>query len=99
VRSEGFGVADPLPGPTQYGAGALTGGSLPAIAFTSQSKQWGPVPPALVRDRLDITGQNVGSVTIDPSRARVTCGATLNVKTDGPLTVTLAGCGRTQSFG
>jgi len=99
VRSEGFGVGDPVPGPTQHGAGALTGGTLPAIAYTSQSKQWGPVPPAPARDRLDITAQNVKSVTIDPSRARVSCGATLNVKTDGPLTVTLAGCGRSQSFG
>jgi len=99
VRSEGFGQGDPTPLPTQDGAGALTGGTLPAIAFTSQSKQWGPVPPAPVRNRLDITAQNIRSVTIDPSRARVSCGATLNVQTDGPLTVTLAGCGRTQSFG
>ena len=49
VRSEGFGVGDPPALPTQHGAGALSGGTLPAIAYTSQSKQWGPVPPAPVR--------------------------------------------------
>jgi hypothetical protein len=99
VRSEGFGVGDPTALPTQHGAGALTGGTLPAIAYTSQSRQWGPTPPALVRNRLDITAKDISSLTIDPSRAHVSCGATLNVTTDGPVSVTLAGCGRTQSFG
>jgi predicted esterase len=99
VRSEGFGVGDPTALPTQHGAGALTGGTLPAIAYTSQSRQWGPTPPALVRNRLDIDAQNISALTIDPGRAHVSCGATLNVKTDGPVSVTLAGCGRTQSFG
>src|SRR4051812_21717766 len=99
VRSEGFGVGDPVAGPTQHGAGALTGATIPAIAFTSQSRQWGPVPPALTRNRLDITAQNIASVTIDPGRARVSCGAALNVKTDGPVNLTLAGCGRTERFG
>jgi hypothetical protein len=99
VRSEGFGTGDPVAGPTQHGAGALTGGTLPAIAYTSQSRQWGPVPPALVRNRLDINAKNISALTIDPSRARVTCGAALNVTTDGPVSVTLAGCGRTQAFG
>ena len=99
VRSEGFGVGDPPPLPTQHGAGALTSGTLPAIAYTSQSKQWGPTPPALVRNRLDIDAKNISALTIDPARAHVTCGAALNVTTDGPVSVTLAGCGRTQSFG
>jgi hypothetical protein len=99
VRSEGFGVGDPTALPTQHGAGALTGGTLPAIAYTSQSRQWGPTPPALTRNRLDITAKNISALTIDPSRAHVSCGATLNVTTDGPVSVTLAGCGRTQSFG
>ncbi len=99
VRSEGFGVSDPVAGATQHGAGALTGGTLPAIAYTSQSKQWGPALPALRRDRLDINAQNISAVTIDPSRAHVSCGAALNVQTDGPLSVTLAGCGRTETFG
>ena len=98
ARSEGFGTGDPTPLPTQHGAGALTGGTLPAIAYTSQSRQWGPTPPALVRNRLDIVAKNISALTIDPSRAHITCGAALDVKTDGPVSVTLAGCGRTESF-
>jgi hypothetical protein len=101
VRSEGFGVGDPAPGATQHGAGALTGGTLPAIAFTSQSRAWGPAPKAPVEDRLDIAAQNVGAVTVDPARAHVDCAATLAISSDGPLTVRLAGCGtaRVRSAG
>jgi hypothetical protein len=98
VRSEGFGVGDPTPGATQAGAGTLTGGNLPALAFTSQSKTWGPAPPAPRRNRLDIVATNIALVTIDPRRAHVNCNADLNVTTDGPLTVALAGCRRTQTY-
>ncbi len=44
VRSHGFGLGDPTPSATQSGAGALTGGQIPAIPYTSQSKSWGPAP-------------------------------------------------------
>jgi hypothetical protein len=92
VRSEGFGVGDPTPGETQYGAGVLTGGQIPAIPYNSQSRTWGPVPKEPVKDALDITATNVSAVTIDAKRAKVNCSAKLNVTTDGPLTVTLADC-------
>jgi hypothetical protein len=73
VRSEGFGVADPTPSATQHGAGVLTGGQLPGIPFTSQSKTWGGAPAAPVADALDITARNVSNVTIDAARAKVDC--------------------------
>jgi hypothetical protein len=92
VRSEGFGTADPTPGATQHGAGALTGGQIPAIPFTSQSKAWGPASPEPARDTLDITASNVSSVTIDAARARVDCHAHLNISSDGPIKVKLADC-------
>jgi pimeloyl-ACP methyl ester carboxylesterase len=92
VRSEGFGVGDPTPAETQYGAGVLTGGQIPAIPYNSQSRTWGPVPKEPVKDALDITATNVSAVTIDAKRAKVDCSAKLNVTTDGPLTVTLADC-------
>jgi hypothetical protein len=92
VRSEGFGVGDPTPSETQHGAGALTGGQIPAIPFTSQSKTWGAAPAAPVADALDITARNVSSVTIDAARGKVDCAAQLRVTTDGPLKVTLADC-------
>ena len=99
VRSHGFGVGDPTPGATQHGGGALTGGTIPAIAYTEQSKDWGPVPKAATADQLDIDVKNLRSVTIDPPRARVDCDATLAVKSDGPVTITLAGCARRAAFG
>jgi hypothetical protein len=98
VRSDGFGVGDAPALPTQHGGGALTGGNLPAITYVSQSKEWGPAPPRPVANVLHIDAKNIGAVTIDPGRARVTCRAAFDVTTDGPLSVTLAGCGRTESF-
>jgi pimeloyl-ACP methyl ester carboxylesterase len=92
VRSEGFGSGDPAAEPTQHGAGALTGGQLPAIPYTSQSRSWGATPAAAVADKLHIAARNVAGVVIDAARARVDCAAQLDVSTDGPLRVTLADC-------
>jgi pimeloyl-ACP methyl ester carboxylesterase len=97
VRSHGFGVGDPVSGETQHGAGALTGGQIPAIPYTSQSKAWGAAPSEPASDALDITATNVSAVTIDAKRAKVNCKAHLNVVTDGPLTVTLADCSGVKS--
>jgi hypothetical protein len=97
VFSHALGIGDPAPGATQHGAGALTGGRLPAIAYTSQSRTWGPAPKIAAADVLDITATNASALTIDPRRAHVDCAARLNVKTDGPLAVTLTGCG-TRSY-
>jgi hypothetical protein len=97
VRSEGFGLADPVPGETEHGAGALTGGMIPAIPYTSQTKSWAPAQSAPAQDTLDINATNVSAVTIDAKRAKVNCKAHLNVVTDGPLTVTLADCSGVKS--
>jgi pimeloyl-ACP methyl ester carboxylesterase len=92
VRSEGFALGDAPVNATATGAGTLTGGKIPAIPFTSETKTWGKAPSAPKHDTLDMTATNVSAVTIDAKRAKVNCAATLNVKTDGPLTVTLADC-------
>ena len=95
VRSKGFGVGDPMPSGTQRGAGVLTGGAYAPLAHTSQYQTWGPTPTAPARDQLDIKAKNIAAVTIYPERARVGCDAQLNINSDGPLSVTLAGCDRT----
>ncbi len=92
VRSHGFGTGDAPQLETQHGAGVLTGGQIPAIPYTSQSKAWGVAPSEPASDALDVTATNVSAVTIDAKRAKVDCKAHLNVVTDGPLTVTLADC-------
>jgi hypothetical protein len=94
VRSEGFGVEDPLASETQHGAGALTGGQIPAIPYTSQAKTWAAPASAPAANALDIHASNVAQVTIDAARARVNCHAQLHVTSDGPLKVVLADCPR-----
>jgi hypothetical protein len=99
VRSHGFGVGDATPSGTTPDAGLLTGGNLGALAYAGELQAWGPAPRTPVANRLDITATNVRALAIDPTRARVSCDARLSVSTDGPLTVTLAGCQRTHAFG
>ena len=99
ARSHASGKADPAILPRQAGAGVLTGGTLPALAYASRSRAWGAAAPALAADRLTLRATNVASVTVHPGRAGLTCAAVLDVQTDGPLTVTLDGCGRSENFG
>ncbi|MDT4939229.1 MAG: hypothetical protein QOG80_2900 [Pseudonocardiales bacterium] len=97
--SGAFGVTDAKVQPVQTGAGVLTGGEIPAMAYVSRSQQWGPFGHASAADTLRLTLTNLRSVTVDVARAGLTCGAQLIVKTDGPVTVTLAGCAKTARFG
>jgi len=92
VRSQGFGVGDPAVLPVRAGAGALTGGTLPAIPYGSATQTWGPTPSTPARDALNITVANLSTLTIDAARARVDCRAQLNVNSDGPVTVNLVSC-------
>ncbi|MGH3361782.1 MAG: hypothetical protein ACRDOM_04915 [Nocardioides sp.] len=84
--------------PVEQGAGVLTGGQNQAMPYTTETRPWGAAPVREPRNALRINAQNVRRVVIDPARAGVTCGARLLVRTDGPLTVVLAGCRRTESF-
>jgi hypothetical protein len=98
VRSEAFGTGDPTPSGTMVDAGVLTGGLFPSIGYERQRKEWGPAPATPAADTLDVTATNVRAVTVDLARARVDCNVKLNVKTDGPLQVSLPGCGAPRSF-
>jgi hypothetical protein len=99
VRSLGFGVGDPPASATAAVAGTLPPGNLGVLGYGGQARGWEAASPEPKANRLEITATNVNSVTIDPRRAHVGCTAQLAVATDGPLTVTLAGCGRAQTFG
>jgi hypothetical protein len=93
--SHAFGTGDPVASDTQRGSGTLTGGNLGTLAFSRQYRTWGPVPTIPAADRIDLEATNVSAVTINPRRARADCNVDLHVTSDGPLTVTLAGCNRT----
>jgi len=93
VLSHGFGLGDPPTSGTQPVSGTLTGGEVsPAIAYTGFKNTYGTPPAQPVADELTINATNIATVTIAPSRAKVDCNAQLNVTTDGPLAITLAGC-------
>ena len=92
VLSHGFGVGDPTPSPTERGVGVLKGGRIPAIAYESQWRTWGPAPRVPGADELDVKATNASALTIDPERARVNCSARVTVTTDGPVSITLSGC-------
>jgi predicted esterase len=91
VRSDGFGLADPVASPTNVSSGFLTGGIFP-LPFTSRSKTWGEPAAAPRADRLVVEASNVASVTVDPGRARVSCDAEVVVVGPEPVQVGLNGC-------
>ena len=99
ARSDAFGHGDPADNPTQTKAGALQGGNLGAMPYVERSKSWGAAPQTTARNVLHLNVQNLAQVTVQTARARLSCHSTVAVTTDGPLTVTLAGCGRTLHFG
>jgi hypothetical protein len=98
VRSLAARRGSPEPLPVETGAGVLTGGQNQAMPYSTETRSWGRAPDQRPRDVLRIRAENVRRAVVAPDRAGVTCGARLVVRTDGPLTVELAGCGRTVSF-
>jgi hypothetical protein len=88
--SKGFGLTDPQVNPEQ-----ATSGTSGSFVFTGDLRTWQPARHVAATDELDVTLTNIGTVTIDPGRAHLGCGADVHVTSDGPVTVRLAGCDRT----
>jgi hypothetical protein len=80
--------------PEALSAGTLNGGSHGPLPYTRRTLAWGPAPVEPKADRIDVAATNLATATIDPRRAGVNCQARIEVTTDGPLEVTLAGCNR-----
>lgn len=99
ATSGGFGTGEPTPSGPQPGAGVASGGALvPALPYVEVKQTWGPAPSQRRENALRITATNLKALTVDVHRAKVDCQVHLTVHTDGPLAVTLLGCGRTLSF-
>jgi hypothetical protein len=94
ARSEAFGRGEPAATPSTPASGALPAGNLGVLAYAGRAKSWSPAPRRPRTDRLVITATNVASVTVDMRRARLTCAAAVDVHSDGPIDVVLAGCAR-----
>ena len=97
--SHAFGTGDPRPSGLQTGSGTLTNTNvLPFVAFTRAFQSWGDVPSQPRADQIDIRSTNVSTASIAVGRAGVDCAVKLNVTSNVPLTVTLAGCDNARTF-
>jgi predicted esterase len=94
ARSYAFGIGDSPRLLPANDAAVLEGGTVGPFPYTRHMLEWGPAPLAPGEDRLDLTLVNLATITVDVARAKLTCDAEVNVETDGPTTVTLAGCNR-----
>jgi hypothetical protein len=98
VVSRGRGVADaPVSSPDRE-VGNTDGHFSPINPYVREFRHVDEPVAADPANVLDVRSAGVGEVTIDPRRAGVDCAADLNVATDGPLLITLAGCDRTETF-
>jgi hypothetical protein len=97
VRSAASGLGLPPVLPVQSSVGVISGGQQP-MAYLERSQSWGDAPAEAAADRLVVSATNIRTVTIDVTRAGVTCATGLDVTTDGPLTVVLSGCDRVEAF-
>lgn len=97
--SRGFGLVDAPNAPVALRAGLQTGTTvIIPNPFTSERRTKSAPKSVPAQDRIDITARNIRTITIDPVQAQVTCNVDLKVKTDGPLTVRIAGCGPDRQF-
>lgn len=92
VISGGYGLADPVVMPTVQSNDVYSGGYLEPTLFTRRLIEWQPAVAVPVQDKLVIKASNIGSVTIDPARARVSCKPVIQIDSDVPLRVILKGC-------
>lgn len=97
ARSHAFGVDDPVVLPVEPTMGVYQGGHHEPAPYTRRVQGRGDAPEQTKADRLVITARNIATVTIDPARAGISCGAEVDITSDGPVEVVLAGCGRTVS--
>jgi hypothetical protein len=60
--------------------------------YTNRSKSWGAPATTARKNEVVLKATNIAEVTIDPKRAQVDCDAVVRLESDGPITVSLAGC-------
>jgi hypothetical protein len=85
VRSEAFGYGDPPVGDVQQSAGTVEGGSRGPMPYHRRQRDWGDPPATPKADRLVVNATNIGRVTVDAARAKISCAPALDITSDGPL--------------
>jgi predicted esterase len=100
ARSAAFGRGDPSANATQTTpVNLLQGGNIPALNYSERRKAWGAAPHLSKSDTLHLDAHNLARAVVHVARARLSCHPQLDVTTDGPLKLQLAGCNRTLTFG
>jgi hypothetical protein len=69
------------------------------LPYDERRKSWDSATPTAAHDVLHLDAENLARVVVHHDRARLSCHPQLDVTTDGPLTLVLAGCDRTLTFG
>jgi hypothetical protein len=93
VRSEGLGAGAPGPAPAvERSGGVLTAGAKGPLAYTHEGAPAAEAPAVPRRDRLVVSAENVRTATVDARRAKVSCDAAIELRSDGPLDLRFAGC-------
>ena len=90
--SEGLGQAEALAGDMVRSFGVLSGGNHEPAPYTRRVLDWAPPQNIPAANRLRLQAENIAQVTIHPDRAGLSCGAELDIDSDGPIEVRLAGC-------
>ena len=90
--SQGLGLQEAEAQAVSQSLGVLQGGNHEPAPYTRRLLEWAPPQPAPVRNQLSISAENIASVTVHPQRAGLNCEALIEVSSDGPLAVNLAGC-------
>jgi dienelactone hydrolase len=92
--SHAAGLGDPPTLSEALSAATLEGGSHGPLPYTRRTLAWGPTPAQPAEDRIGVNVKNVAAATIEPRRAGVNCEAKIEISSDGPFELTLAGCNR-----
>jgi hypothetical protein len=87
ARSAAFGVGDPPVVARAPRAGALQGGAHGPMPYVERGQDWGNAPAAPKSDRVVVKATNIETATIDARRALLTCAPSLDVTSDGPLSL------------
>jgi hypothetical protein len=93
VVSSGLGLKDAPVTPVKTELGTQSGTVSPVNPYTQETRKLAEPVATKKENALQVTASNIKSITIDPKRAGVDCNAAISVDTDGPLAVTLTGCG------
>lgn len=92
ARTEGLGRLPALPQPAVQSQAVLTGGYHEPAPYTRRVLEWAAPEAAARQNRLHLTLSNIGEITVHPAAAGLDCAARVELQSDGPVQIRLAGC-------